>query len=403
MKDRRNILLILISLLPPLVSEGMLWQFGLTDTVLGILQILDCALIAALYVLYRQKPSVPMVILGMVYATVFGSALFHDIIVTAVGNFVGGLAMCMVFDFWLKREYDRFLAVCHVVLVILVLANLGTVILFPEGMYKDSVYSNNWLLGHKNAHAAYIMSALLVDAIQSYRKVGKIGIPSLCLMVLCCTSLYLVDALMSLFMASGFSAVMILLVNRQERREIRFFLRMFSLKTVIAVTLVVFLGVILMNHIPTLLSLVTQLSNALGRQTPFNGRVPIWNAAMDLIAASPLIGYGMVPAERFVELSGIHGGTHAHNYLLNLLIMGGAVCLLEHMGLYFVTIRRLDRNRGFGAYAMNLVIGLYFFAGITNVNFYSELFNPLFVLAYYVAGNCAAGTNGPVRRVYKWQ
>lgn len=171
----------------------------------------------------------------------------------------------------------------------------------------------------------------------------------------------------------------------------------------IAVTLVVFLGVILINHIPALLSLATELSNALGRKTPFNGRVPIWNAAMDLISASPLIGYGIVAVERFVELSGIHGGTHAHNYILNLLIMGGAACLVEHMGLYSVTIRRLDRNPGFGAYVMNLALGLYFFAGITNVNFYSELFNPLFILAYYVAGNCVAGTNGTVKRVYKWQ
>ena len=403
MKNRFAVLLILVSLLPPLVSEGMLSLLGMSKLTLCFLQILDCGLIIVLYVLYRQKPSVPMVILGAVYATVFASALFHGMLTTAVGNFVAGFAMSLVFDFWLKREYDRFLKICQAVLILLVLGNLATVLLFPDGMYRDSIYANNWLLGHKNGHLAYIINALLLSVIQSYRKFGKIGISDLCLMAACCLSLYLTDAMMGLFVTLVFCVITVGLINHTKYREVRFILRIFNLKTMIVFTLVVFFGMMLIHRIPVLLSAVTKLSNALGRQTPFNGRLPIWNAAIDLIAESPVIGYGIVEGKRFMELSGIYGGTHAHNYILNLLIMGGAVCLLEHVGLYAATIRRLDRNRNFGGYVMHLVLGLYFFAGITNVNFYSSLFNPLFVLAYYVAGNCMAGTNGTVKRVYKWQ
>ncbi len=403
MKNRYNILLIILSLLPPLISEGMLQILGMSGTALCVLQILDCAWIAAMYFLCRQKPSLPMVILTVIYGTVFGSALFHGVIRSAVGNFTGGLALCLVFDFWLKRDYQRFMKVTQILLILLVLSNLVTVLLFPEGMYKTAIYSNNWLLGHKNGHFAYAMNALLFAVIQSYRKKGQIGILDLVLMALCCVSLYLTDALMGLFMTLAFSFMAVVLINRVHKRNVRFLLRLIDMRTMIAVTMVIFAVTILMNHIPGLLSVVTNVSNLLGRKTPFNGRLPIWNAALELIGQSPLVGYGLVPAERFVEMSGLQGGTHAHSYILNLLIMGGVVCLLEHVLLYALTIHRLNRNHHFGSYAVGAVIGLYFFAGITNVNFYSELFNPLFVLAWYVADNCIPGTNGTVKRIYKWQ
>ncbi len=403
MKNRYNIMLIILSLLPPLISEGMLQILGMSATALCVLQILDCAWIVALYFLCRQKPSLPMVILTVIYGTVFCSALFHGVLKSAVGNFAGGLALCLVFDFWLKRDYRRFMKATQIMLTLLVLGNLVTVLLFPDGMYQTAIYSNNWLLGHKNGHFAYAMNALLFTMIQSYRKKGQIGIWDLVLMVLCCLSLYLTDALMGLFMTLAFSLLAVALINRSHKRNARFLLRLFDLRTMIAATLILFLVTILMNQIPGLLSAVTRISNLLGRKTPFNGRLPIWNAAMELIGQSPLVGYGVVPGARFVEMSGLQGGTHAHSYILNLLIMGGAVCLLEHVLLYGVTIRRLNRNRHFGSYAVGAVIGLYFFAGITNVNFYSELFNPLFVLAWYVAENCVAGTNGTVKRIYKWQ
>ena len=41
------------------------------------------------------------------------------------------------------------------------------------------------------------------------------------------------------------------------------------------------------------------------------------------------------------------------------------------------------KNKGFVSYALTFVIGLYFFTGITNINFYTILFNPIFVLTYY--------------------
>lgn len=45
--------------------------------------------------------------------------------------------------------------------------------------------------------------------------------------------------------------------------------------------------------------------------------------------------------------------------------------------------KHILKNKGFVSYALTFVIGLYFFTGITNINFYTILFNPIFVLTYY--------------------
>ena len=67
---------------------------------------------------------------------------------------------------------------------------------------------------------------------------------------------------------------------------------------------------------------ISNLMTAMGRDSSVSGRVPIWNAAIKYIEKSPIIGYGIIDSNEFVRASGIPGGTHAHNYILNILIMG---------------------------------------------------------------------------------
>ena len=87
---------------------------------------------------------------------------------------------------------------------------------------------------------------------------------------------------------------------------------------------------------------------AMGRDSSVSGRVPIWNAAIKYIEKSPIIGYGIIDSNEFVRASGIPGGTHAHNYILNILIMGGTICLIEHIYMYINIVKHILKNKGLG-------------------------------------------------------
>lgn len=67
--------------------------------------------------------------------------------------------------------------------------------------------------------------------------------------------------------------------------------------------------------------------------------------------------------------------------------MSGIVGIVEHAWLYYYTIRNISRERKFYSYSLGLALGLYFISGLTGVNFYSCLFNAIFILCDYVIEN----------------
>ncbi len=387
MREKRILIWMCASIIPLIMTEAVLNVLNLSEKVLGYIRIMDCVMLVSLYLWYRQKPSGIMMLFGGIYGTILISALANDTFNLTVLNIVGGLCACMVFDFWLNREFDKFIEVLRYILVSLVVANFITIVLFPNGIYGSRLYSENWLLGHKNSHVQYIFMALLLEMIYLRQKRKKNNAVTILLFVISCSSLLLANSLMS-FIVVFFLCIALVLYSKKDRcRIFRYLLRVFNYKLILAVTIVGFLGIFLIYENDVLIDITTKLSNMLGRSTPFNGRLPIWRAALDLISQSPIIGHGVVDPEVFVKLSGIGGGTHSHSYILNLLIVGGLICLIEHIVLYGVMIRKFDQSSGMISYMMAMTIALYFFGGLTNVNFYAIFYNPIFVLAYYTLRN----------------
>ena len=155
------------------------------------------------------------------------------------------------------------------------------------------------------------------------------------------------------------------------------------MRRIIVATLIIWFVMVFFQNSSFFTGDISNFMTAMGRDSSVSGRVPIWNAAIKYIEKSPIIGYGIIDSNEFVRASGIPGGTHAHNYILNILIMGGTICLIEHIYMYINIVKHILKNKGFVSYALTFVIGLYFFTGITNINFYTILFNPIFVLTYY--------------------
>ena len=105
--------------------------------------------------------------------------------------------------------------------------------------------------------------------------------------------------------------------------------------------------------------------------------------SINFIKDSPIIGYGNINSEVFIEQSKVLGGTHAHNYILHIMILGGILCLIEHIFLYFLTIKKMVKNKGIISEMTGIVLGLFFINGITSINFYYPLFNSMFILFFY--------------------
>ena len=67
----------------------------------------------------------------------------HHVLNNAMLNYIGGFAMCLIFDYWLRKKYSDFLKVLNLILVALILLNFVTILVFPQGMYETALYKAN--------------------------------------------------------------------------------------------------------------------------------------------------------------------------------------------------------------------------------------------------------------------
>lgn len=208
-------------------------------------------------------------------------------------------------------------------------------------------------------------------------------------MIISCLSLFLVDATMGFVIALAYTLYAVLFVNLRTDKYIRRFLKLLNVKSIIVVSLLLFALTLTYDNLSdSINAIIANILILFGKSTDFSGRLPIWKAAIQLIKKSPIIGYGIVDSRVFVRLSGIMGGTHSHSYILNILIMGGFICLAIHIVLYYFTISQITRSKKNQlSYLIGFVLGAYFFSGITNINFYSGFFNSLFIFSYYLLQN----------------
>lgn len=404
MKIKKSSILIIVSLIPVLISEGMLYILGISSQSIAWIRMIETCIYFFMFAYYflKRKTNWCINILVLIYLTIFLSAAVHHVFNNAMLNYIGGFLMCLIFDYWLRKKYDAFLRILTWILMALILLNFITVIMFPQGMYETALYKANWILGYKNSHFGYVMAAMASVTIQAYRKKRRLTFFDNAFLILSCVGLYLVDSVMAFVACSLYTIMAILLINFSDLKLVRRILDFLSVRRILAVTLVIWFVMVFFQSSSFFKENIVHLMNAIGRDSSISGRIPIWTAAIKYIKHSPIIGYGIIDSNEFVRASGILGGTHAHNYILNILIMGGIVCLAEHIYLYFKTIKHILKHKGFISYVLTFIIGLYFFTGITNVNFYTILFNPIFVLTYYAVGTTnISGTKERRKNVVK--
>lgn len=373
-----------ITTIPLILSEGIIALLGINHQLLLLIRLVIATTIVLLCLCKRHLPGNVMFLLYIIYGTIFFTARFHGNFMTSIESLINSLVICVAFDYWLSYAYKDFIYYLRKILFILVISNFVTVVIFKDGLYETSIYSINWLLGQKNSHLTYIMMAIIIEGIYSYNTFKKIKFLNKLYMITCCISLYLVDAATGFMIATIYVIFLIVFVNYSNNKYVKLVLDSFSIGKIILVMLIVTIFVVFLQDMSFIENNFAGIFGTMNRDVSFTGRTVIWKKSIDLIKKNLWLGQGVVNSALFGKMTGIPAGTHAHNYILNILVMGGIICLLEHVILYAYIIRRIMYKKSFLAYMLGLAIGLYFISGLTGVNFYAALFNSIFVLTEYV-------------------
>lgn len=123
------------------------------------------------------------------------------------------------------------------------------------------------------------------------------------------------------------------------------------------------------------------VEDVLNKDITFTNRTFLWDASLDKIAESPIIGYGIVDADWYVsKLTSVAIGPH--NFLLNVLVNGGVALFGLLMVIYYFAISTINRYREVMALNILFAIACLFVMMLMEVYSYNIVFL-LLALAYY--------------------
>lgn len=313
------------------------------------------ALIAV--IIYLKKGKVSKFILGLlcynlviIIATKLNSS--YGRINTAVNNAIDVIAVCLIIELELKKEPKRVINQLLLLFEILIYSNFISMILYPNGLYSDALYDNNWLLGYDNKHIITILPGLMLTLIYSLYYGNGLKIRSIFLMVISCLSILKNFSATSVF---AIVLMMMFVIFRNTKFEN---MKIFNIYNYIITYVVLFFTIIIFRLQEIFSYLIVKVFH---KSLTFTGRTNIWDKTIDLIEQKPIIGYGVENSTTRAEKINFANATHAHNTILEILYKGGFFALGIYIYIIFITAKQLDKYKDeMASKIISIVIFIFF-------------------------------------------
>lgn len=300
----------------PFVEPLYFTQIVLVDTLFLYWKLAAIALIAGVWTLHFRGGKV---LLGL---AIF---LILDCIVTTVNagnilqmyiNAITLFAMAIMFMTAAEKGSYKFIKVASSVLEILIIINLLTIILFPEGLYNFTAVNHHYFLGSRNVMMRTIFPGVCFSILRSKIERGKMSFRTIIVMIAAGASLVLVWSATALFSYALFCALMFIFQFKGAPKW-------FTVKTCYIISIVIFLFIVVL-HLQDMFSFI--IVGVLQKDVTFTGRTILWDAAMLNIAKSPLWGYGLENLQTIAaKLYSYTEYDSCHNLYLDVLYQNGII------------------------------------------------------------------------------
>lgn len=227
--------------------------------------------------------------------------------------------------------------------------NFITMIIFPGGMYNNSVYSTNYFLGYDNYITIYILPAIILSFI--YSKLAEKKFTKLQVFVVIISLLSVMISGVATALLTLFGVLIILGFRYLLRRKINL---EFSLQLGYFINALFFCLVVVLR----ITNFLSGLVESVGKDVTFSTRTYAWDSAIYLISKRPITGYGHISLP-FVGAQGWDlTATHAHNLYLTVLYFGGAIGLILFLYLFFLIYKQMKNHNREEIY-MILSVGIF--------------------------------------------
>ncbi len=281
-------------------------------------------------------------------ATIYSIAIAGTIIISTLinkGDVVGSLwtttpfvviVMCLEFVSSSETKLLRILLTWKNLLLFVVMIDLITEILYPNGLYRDRLYTNNWFLGYKTARVVYILALIyiyvyLLDECKKKQTVSLFIVTCICLL----------DSWLSGATAASVSLLILMvlfyiIINlyRNRFRQLKPFIKaLLDYRLIMLLYVLLVISIVFIND----KNIMEWVASVTGKDATFTSRTSIWMLSIAELRGSLLIGRGYwdsLAYEAMTQHLGVYGGTNAHDAILTILMSSGLIGLLLYGKLY---------------------------------------------------------------------
>lgn len=380
-KNRFNRILMFILLLFPFIEPQMFYDYKTTTYIYYFLKLLACFFIVILYGRKFKLRDIDfclyLVILFRMVSIIPTMSNPYGDMVRYIGISVFDIAFVMIMQWCCFVDKKLFLLTAIRILEFWILAN-AIMLFIPElrieGTDTTGTISYATILGVDNRYIYYYLPFLFLRIIYVNEYKKNLSFSDYLWYFICLFTLAYTKSIAALLGILLFIPFIIYMRSEKKFRILNYNLMLAG----ILVLNILFVFFRIQNYFWYF------IENILHKNLTLSFRTLIWDQVLAAIEKKPWLGYGYETA-RGVALH-CHGGNHAHNYMLTLLLRGGFVGLIIYCCFLLyanVDLRkhRHDRNYKTFLFVMGVSLVLCIFDSFDYVSFYLILFAPAFIFS----------------------
>lgn len=320
-----------------ILSECCYFDFNLKLS--RIIKILSYGVAAAVTLLYFMRMKMSKFTLSFVIYSIMLIISCAMGEYSAVKNFIriyhGIIAIVLLLDVGIRYDSKTVINVLEKVLFILVAINFTTILIYPNGLYETSLYSNNWFLQYDNLHIMVYFPAILVSLINNNLKNRKNSIITILLFLMISYSVFYCFSANTTFAYSVFIIYTIFgtLIDKS---------RIFNARSYFLAFIVMFLSIVVFRVQKVFSWLIVDIFH---KNLTFTGRTYIWDTVLMYIKEKPFLGYGLENSGIYSLKLGSPYYAHAHNTIYDIIYKGGIISLIAFIYMMSIPIKKLYQNK----------------------------------------------------------
>lgn len=375
-KDTRNkkylTFFILLLLLPHFEPTYFDACYSKLDFLYNIARVASGLIVFLFCVFKKGKISVFFLSFAVLEGWMFVVTILHKGILKGfLINIVSLLVLGAIVECFSGQMIKHLIHALLLLLEILIYTNFITILIFPNGLYATEWQSLNWLLGFRNGFIVYILLALCLSMI--WKKHTGNSTRFYFLLVVCILTLFRGGSATGLLTLSVFILLYITKIYKAK---------WFHSYSITGVAIAAWFLLVMIR----IQNLFAPFFGLLGRNVTLTGRTYIWDTTIRMIMENPFIGYGKRSAEyRAGLVPKAYAAIDAHNYILEILFVGGIIALLLTAIFFAILLKKLYsfRNHPYTE-AILPVLSCYFVILLAESIFTSPLLYTFLFVAWQV-------------------